>query len=132
MSKMPPIPQEMQQQMSGSKPKPQGYVSADNKLTPEIVSYANRILHTQNLGYTEEKTINNTKFFFRCEPHYDNHVGGEYKWHKGVSVYTPKQHDVSSFPDKKIETKENVSKQLSEFIDKMKDAMEKEIKNLVG
>lgn len=137
MSKFPPIPQDMQEQMKGSKPTPKGYISADNKLTPEVVNNAQRILRTQNLGYTEEKVINNTKFFFRCEPHYDNHTSGRvYKWHKGVSVYTPKEDMEVSTKNKPTSSSGLLSsyapKDLQEFVEKMQSAMEDEIRKLTS
>lgn len=133
MSNIPPIPQNMKEQMVSSKPVPKGYVSADNKLTPEVVYNARKILQEKSLGYTEEKIINNTKFFFRCEPHYDNHLPDRvYRWHKGVSVYTPKEDLIIDMNSNSISQSTNSSNELKEFIGRMQSAMEEEIKKLIG
>lgn len=131
MNRIPPMSQEMKEAMRTAQPIPKGYISADNKLTPAIVAKANQILKSKPLGYTEYKKINDNLFFFRCEPHYDNHVGGVYQWHKGVSVYTPKDQYSTDMPSDEKEPSKLQDSSIMSFIDKSIEEMKKEIKNLI-
>jgi len=37
-------------------------------------------------GYFEQRTIDGTDYAAIIEPHYDNHVSEDFRWHPGVSI----------------------------------------------
>ena|SRR5208337_1098566 len=75
-------------------PLPVGWVHmADRNVNPEIVAFAQSILKemvedpsSRPYGYFREITINGKPYAAIVEPHYDNHVSANYKWHPGVSI----------------------------------------------
>jgi hypothetical protein len=59
----------------------------DSKSSPDIVKFAQGVLAGGHpYGYFEETTINGHQYAAIVEPHWDNHVSANYKWHPGVSI----------------------------------------------
>lgn len=58
------------------------------QVTTPIINFANKVLHDngKNYGFFEQTTIDGTVVGAIVEPHYDNHVSSNLKWHPGVSI----------------------------------------------
>ena len=56
--------------------------------TPDIVKFAQKVLkeNGSNYGFFEQTTIGGKDVAAIVEPHYDNHVSSNMKWHPGVSI----------------------------------------------
>lgn len=71
-------------------PPPSGYTFGSN-LPSAVVARAREVLNDSSFGYgdTSVQRVNGIDYIHRIEPHYDDHVGGVLKWHRGVTVYQP-------------------------------------------
>lgn len=69
-------------------PLPMGFARfPQSQSSPTIAAFARQVLNeNQPYGYFETTTINGTEYGALVEPHWDNHVSANYKWHPGVSV----------------------------------------------
>lgn len=70
-------------------PMPTGWNYLPQKLaTPAVVTFAQKVLRENgnHYGYFEQTTIGANLIGAIVEPHYDNHVSANLKWHPGVSI----------------------------------------------
>ena len=69
---------------------PSGYTSGKS-LPSAVVQHAVAVLNDSSFQYgdTDVQSYNGVDYIHRVEPHYDDHVGGVLKWHRGVSVFQP-------------------------------------------
>lgn len=69
---------------------PEGYVFG-RKLPAGVVTRAREVLQDRSFQYGDSSTqiYNGVTYIHRIEPHYDDHVDGILRWHRGVTVYQP-------------------------------------------
>lgn len=69
-------------------PPPAGYVFGRN-LPAAVVTRAREVLNDRQFKYGDasNQNVNGVNYIHRIEPHYDDHVDGILRWHRGVTVY---------------------------------------------
>jgi len=68
---------------------PAGWAHSKTR-TPAMTAFAVSVLAKRNpIGHLERATIEGSKIGALTEWHWDNHVGGQWKWHRGISLLAP-------------------------------------------
>lgn len=85
MTNIPPIPQSIKiQNIQNAGKTPQGYELIKGNVSNKITEIAKNLLK-KDYGFELYYPVDNKKYFFRVEPHYDS----KKLWHRGVTVYEP-------------------------------------------